>query len=71
MSTGTYEYVQKSFRVTMLAIIFLFILHNSGPQGYIQLQKTLGHLHNDHILLPRANSSYWCHEFKIQNPTGL
>jgi hypothetical protein len=62
--------MQKNFRNDNACKNFLFILHNSGPQCYIQLQKILGHLHNDHILLPRANSSYSCHEFKIQNPMG-
>jgi hypothetical protein len=69
MSAGTQEYMQKNFRNGNSCNKF-FIIHNSGPQGYIHLQKTLGHIHNNHILIPRVNSSYVCHEFKIQDRRG-
>jgi hypothetical protein len=36
----------------------VFIIQNGGPQDYIHLQKTLGHIHNYHNLLTQANSSY-------------
>jgi hypothetical protein len=36
----------------------VFIIHNSGQQEYIHLQKTLGHIRNYHTLLTQANSSY-------------
>jgi hypothetical protein len=35
----------------------VFIIHNSGSQDYIHLQKILGHIHNYHTLLTQANSS--------------
>jgi hypothetical protein len=34
------------------------IIRTSGPQDYIHLQKTLGHIHNHHTLLTQANSNY-------------
>jgi hypothetical protein len=36
----------------------VFIIQDSGPQDYIHLQKTLGHIRNYHTLLTQVNSSY-------------
>jgi hypothetical protein len=49
--------MQKDFRGSNSCNKF-FIIHNSGPQDYIYLQKTLGHIHNYHTLLTQANSRY-------------
>jgi hypothetical protein len=36
----------------------VFMIHSSGPQDYIHLQKTLGHICTYHTLLTQSNSSY-------------
>jgi hypothetical protein len=45
----------------------VFIIPSSGPHDYIHLQKVLGHIHNYHILMTQANSSYECYELKIED----
>jgi hypothetical protein len=49
--------MQKKFQKWQL-LQQVFIVHNSGPQDYIHLQKTLGHIHIFHTLLTQANSGY-------------
>jgi hypothetical protein len=49
----------------------VFIIPSSGPHYYIHLQKALGHIHNYHILMTQANSSYECSEHKIENRRRL
>jgi hypothetical protein len=56
MSAGTRGTCKKIQKRQLLQQVF--IIHNSGPQDYIHLQKTLGHIHNYHTLLNQANSSY-------------
>jgi hypothetical protein len=57
MSVRTQGTCRKFSEMATLATSF-FMIHNSGPQDYIHLQKTLGHIHNYHTLLAQANSSY-------------
>jgi hypothetical protein len=45
----------------------VFIIHRSGSHDHIHLQKTLGHIHNYHILMTQANSSYECHGLKLED----
>jgi hypothetical protein len=56
MSAGTQDNAEKFQKHQLLQQDF--IIHNSGPQDYIHLQKTLCHIHNYHTLLTQANSSY-------------
>jgi hypothetical protein len=56
MSAGTPGTWRKFQKRQLLQQVF--IIHNSGPQDYIHLQNTLGHIHNYHTLLTQSNSSY-------------
>jgi hypothetical protein len=49
----------------------VFVIPSSGPHDYIHLQKALGHIHNYHILMTQANSSYECYELKTEDRRRL